>query len=124
MLCQWDPHSIPILSEVAGKARLEDVVEGETMRSEKDPSGHVRRTIMDHKGELHPQIVLEDADGKPLDVYYLPEKAFIEVDEGEEVAADRYSPRRLVKQPAYRTSLAVYRVSRKFSKHVSRKILL
>jgi DNA-directed RNA polymerase subunit beta' len=36
--------------------------------------------IMEHKGELHPQIVLEDADGKPLDVYYLPERAHIEAE--------------------------------------------
>ncbi|MCH5377022.1 MAG: DNA-directed RNA polymerase subunit beta', partial [Planctomycetes bacterium] len=87
VLCQWDPHSIPILAEVSGKARYEDIVEGETMRLEKDPGGNVRRLIVDHKGELHPQIVLEDADGKPLDVYYLPERAHIEVSEGEQVAA-------------------------------------
>jgi DNA-directed RNA polymerase subunit beta' len=43
--------------------------------------------IMDLKGDLHPQIVLEDAEGKPMDVYYLPERAHIEVDEGEEVPA-------------------------------------
>src|SRR5438132_229071 len=41
VLCEWDPHSIPILSEVAGKVRFEDVVEGETLRLEKDPSGHM-----------------------------------------------------------------------------------
>jgi DNA-directed RNA polymerase subunit beta' len=87
VLCQWDPHSIPILSEVAGKVRYEDVVEGETLRLEKDPSGHMRRLIMEHKGELHPQIVLEDAEGKPLDVYYLPERAHIVVDEGKLVSA-------------------------------------
>jgi DNA-directed RNA polymerase subunit beta' len=87
VLCQWDPHSIPILAEVSGKVRYEDVVEGETMRMEKDPGGHVRRLIMDHKGELHPQIVLEDADGKPIEVYYLPERAHIEVAEGDFVAA-------------------------------------
>ncbi|MDP6555100.1 MAG: DNA-directed RNA polymerase subunit beta' [Pirellulaceae bacterium] len=85
ILCQWNPHSIPILAEVSGKARFEDVVEGETMRIEKDPSGHVRRMITDHKGELHPQVVIEDADGKPLDVYYLPERAHIVVEEGEQV---------------------------------------
>ena len=82
VVCQWDPHSIPILAEVSGKVRYEDVVEGETMRMEKDPGGTIRRMIIDHKGELHPQIVLEDADGKPLDVYYLPERAHIEVAEG------------------------------------------
>ena len=52
------------------------------MRLEKDPSGHQRRLIMEHKGDLHPQIVLEDASGKILDFYYLPEKAHIEVTEG------------------------------------------
>jgi DNA-directed RNA polymerase subunit beta' len=87
VLCQWDPHSIPILSEVSGKVRYEDVVEGETLRIEKDSSGNLRRLIMDHKGELHPQLVLEDAEGKPLDVYYLPERAHIVVDEGKVVSA-------------------------------------
>ena len=86
VLCQWDPHSIPILAEVPGRVRFEDIVEGETVRIEKDPSGHERRIIADHKGDLHPQIVLEDADGRPLDVYYLPERAHIEVEEGQEIA--------------------------------------
>ena len=35
VVCQWDPHSIPILAEVSGKVRFEDVVEGETMRAGK-----------------------------------------------------------------------------------------
>ena len=87
VLCQWDPHSIPILANIGGKVRYEDVVEGETMRMEKDQGGHVRRLIVDHKGDLHPQVVVEDGDGKTLDVYYLPERAYIEVDEGNEIAA-------------------------------------
>ncbi len=87
LLCQWDPHSIPILSEVGGKVRFEDIIEGETMRLEKDPSGHVRVLVMEHKGDLHPQIVLEDESGKILDFYYLPEKAHIEVQEGKTVSA-------------------------------------
>ncbi|MBC8353902.1 MAG: DNA-directed RNA polymerase subunit beta' [Planctomycetes bacterium] len=86
-LCQWNPHTIPILAEVAGKIRYEDIVEGETMSLEKDPSGHVRTVITEHKGELHPQVVLEDSDGKPLDVYYLPERAHILIEEGKKVSA-------------------------------------
>ena len=87
VLCQWDPHSIPILAEVSGKVRYEDVIEGETMRLEKDPSGHVRQLIMEHKGDLHPQIVLEDSSGKILDFYYMPERAHIEVAEGTDIVA-------------------------------------
>jgi len=87
VICKWDPHSIPILAEVGGKIRFEDIIDGETLRIEKDPSGHDRRMIREHKGDLHPQIVVEDDEGKILDFYYLPEKAYIEVNEGEKVAA-------------------------------------
>lgn len=87
VLCQWDPHSIPILAEVGGKVRYEDIIEGETVRLEKDAAGTIRRFVMEHKGDLHPQIILEDANGKILDFYYLPEKAHIEVEEGKQVSA-------------------------------------
>ena len=84
VLCEWDPHSIPILAETGGKVRFEDLIEGQTMRSEKDPSGHIRYVIMEHKGDMHPQVVVEDpADGKILDFYYMPERAHLEVDEGQ-----------------------------------------
>ncbi|MCC7474357.1 MAG: DNA-directed RNA polymerase subunit beta' [Pirellulales bacterium] len=84
VLCEWDPHSIPILAETGGKVRFEDLIEGQTMRAEKDPSGHIRYVIMEHKGDLHPQVVVEDpADGKILDFYYMPERAHLEVDEGQ-----------------------------------------
>jgi DNA-directed RNA polymerase subunit beta' len=42
---------------------------------------------MEHKGDLHPQIILEGDDGKILDFYYLPEKAHIEIEEGKVVSA-------------------------------------
>ena len=39
---------------------------------------------MEHKGDLHPQVVVEDpADGKILDFYYMPERAHLEVEEGQ-----------------------------------------
>jgi DNA-directed RNA polymerase subunit beta' len=87
VLCQWNPHSIPILSEVGGKVRFEDVVEGSTLRLEKDAGGTIRKQIMEHKGELHPQLVIEDEAGKPLDVYYLPERAIIACEEGDVITA-------------------------------------
>ncbi len=87
VLCEWDPHSIPILAETGGKVRFEDLIEGQTMRAEKDPSGHIRYVIMEHKGDLHPQVVVEDpADGRILDFYYMPERAHLEVEEGEIIA--------------------------------------
>ena len=87
MLCEWDPHNIPILSEVGGVIRFDDIVEGETMKVEADPSGHVRRTIIEHKGDLHPQVVIVDAEGKTLDYKYIPERATIEVEDGQQISA-------------------------------------
>jgi DNA-directed RNA polymerase subunit beta' len=87
VICQWDPHSVPILAEVGGKVRYDDFVEGESVRSDTDTSGNVRRTVIEHKGDLHPQIRIEDAEGKILDFYYLPEKANVEVDDGQMISA-------------------------------------
>ncbi len=87
VICQWDPHAVPILAEVGGKVRYDDIIEGRTIRSEKDRSGNVRKTIIEHKGDLHPQIILEDGTGKILDFYYLPERATVEITEGAEITA-------------------------------------
>jgi len=87
VLCQWDPHSVPILAEVGGRVRFDDCIEGRTIRTETEATGNVRRTIIEHKGDLHPQIILEDSTGKILDFYYLPERANIDVQEGQQITA-------------------------------------
>jgi DNA-directed RNA polymerase subunit beta' len=87
ILCQWDPHVTPILAEVAGKVRFEDIILGETLRKERDPGGSERWMIMEHKGDLHPQVIVVDKEGQILDVYYIPEKAHLEVREGDEVTS-------------------------------------
>ncbi len=82
VLVRWDPHNVPILAERDGVIRFDDVVEGKTMREEMDPgSGVRRRVVMEHKGDLHPQIIIEDEKGQPISFYPLPEKAHIEVTE-------------------------------------------
>ncbi len=88
LLCKWDPHRTPILAERGGRIRYEDIVEGETLRKEKDTnSGAERWVISEHKGDLHPQIVIEDERGQSLEVHYIPEKAYIDVREGQMVTA-------------------------------------
>jgi DNA-directed RNA polymerase subunit beta' len=85
VLCEWDPHSVPLLCEVSGKVRYQDIIDGVTVRLEKDPTGHVRRRVIDFRGNYQPQIEVVGADGKLLDVCYVPEKAHIEVEEGQMV---------------------------------------
>jgi DNA-directed RNA polymerase subunit beta' len=88
VLFEWDPHRVPILSEVAGIVKFQDIEDGKTIRSEIDPKGRVMRpVVIEHKGEKHPRVVIEDAEGKILDFHYLPAKARIEVDEGQEIPA-------------------------------------
>jgi DNA-directed RNA polymerase subunit beta' len=87
LLVEWDPHMIPILAEVGGKIRFDDIVEGDTLRKERDPGGAERWVINEHKGDLHPQIVIEDDRGQSLAFYYVPEKAHLEVREGIKVSA-------------------------------------
>ncbi|MCH7556425.1 MAG: DNA-directed RNA polymerase subunit beta' [Planctomycetes bacterium] len=88
LLFQWDPHRIPILAEVAGLISFVDIIEGETIGFEEERKGQVGRPIViEHKGDKHPQIIIEDKDGKILDVHYLPAGARIGVNEGQHVQA-------------------------------------
>ncbi|MHC4942977.1 MAG: DNA-directed RNA polymerase subunit beta' [Planctomycetota bacterium] len=87
LLVRWDPHNIPIFADRAGFVRFEDIVEGKTMKEEIDKGGVVRKFIIEHKGDLHPQIVIEDDSGTPLIYYPIPEKAYIEVNDSEKVTA-------------------------------------
>ncbi|MCH7839080.1 MAG: DNA-directed RNA polymerase subunit beta', partial [Planctomycetes bacterium] len=84
VLCEWDPHMTSILAEVGGFVRFADVAEGETVRLEKE-GGRTKFVVIEHKGEKHPQIVIEDKEGSVLDYHYLPAKAWIEVSEGQKV---------------------------------------
>ena len=81
-------HMTPILAEVGGRVKFVDIRAGETMREERDVgTGATRFVIMEHKGDLHPQVVVEDpSDGKILDFYYMPERAHLEVDEGQVIS--------------------------------------
>ncbi len=87
-IIKWDPHMTPILAEMGGKIRFEDIIENKTMRKEYDAVTRIKRkVIVEHKGDLHPQIILEDSTGKIQGLYPIPEKAHIEVEEGSKVVA-------------------------------------
>jgi len=97
ILVKWDPHRVPILAEKAGKVRFEDIEIGETVRPESESQARGKKkaseeggtalVVIEHKGEKHPRIVIEDKEGKILDFHYLPAKARIEVKEGDLIEA-------------------------------------
>ncbi|HED66601.1 MAG TPA: DNA-directed RNA polymerase subunit beta', partial [Planctomycetes bacterium] len=87
-LCRWDPHHTPVLAEFDGRVRFEDLIEGKTLKVERDSrSKGGLMQVIEHKGDLHPQIVLEDAKGEPLALYPIPERAYIEVEDGQKIKA-------------------------------------
>jgi DNA-directed RNA polymerase subunit beta' len=88
VLCSWDPHHNPILAEVTGFVRYEDILEGKTFKVERDADTKVQRKVLiEHKGDLHPQIMIEDEGGNRLTINPIPEKAYIEVENGQRVVA-------------------------------------
>ena len=85
---RWDPYTSPILTEVGGKVRFEDIKEGVTIREERDATtGLKERVVMEHRGEHHPQIIIVNTKGEVLAIYAIPAGAHIVVRDGESVKA-------------------------------------
>ena len=85
---QWDPYNVPILSEKAGKVKFTDIIEGVTMKEETDETtGQDAMVIIEHKEDLHPQIVILDEHGEAAANYPIPSGAHIVVNEGDKIVA-------------------------------------
>ena len=85
---RWDPYTSPILTEVSGKVRYEDIKEELTMVEETDEAtGLSGRVIIEHRGEYHPQIVIEDEKEEVLAIYPIPAGAHIVCQEGAYIKA-------------------------------------
>jgi len=85
---QWDPYNVPILSEKAGKVKFHDIIEGVTMKQEMDETtGQEAMVIIEHKEDLHPQIIILDDQNEPLANYPIPSGAHIVVVEDDKIVA-------------------------------------
>ena len=98
---KWDPYTVPILTEVSGKVRYEDIKEGVTIREESDSeTGLTERVVIEHKGEYHPQIVILDNKNEVQALYSIPSGAHIVVKDGQKVAGGDLiakTPRKTIK---------------------------
>jgi len=85
---QWDPYNVPILSEKAGKVKFHDIIEGVTMKQEMDETtGQEAMVLVEHKEDLHPQIIISDDSGEPVANYPIPSGAHVVVTEGSKIVA-------------------------------------
>src|SRR5262252_7036049 len=85
-LVQWDPHNVPIISEKAGEVKFHDIIEGVTMKEEVDQlTGQEAIVIVEHKEDLHPQVVILDQNSEPAANYPIPSGAHVVVAEGDKI---------------------------------------
>ncbi|MDD4180333.1 MAG: DNA-directed RNA polymerase subunit beta' [Victivallaceae bacterium] len=77
-LAHWDPYQVPIIVEDKGQVELHDLIEGVTL-SRQQRGGVEEITVMEHRDDLHPQIVLKNAQGEFSANYPLPTGAFLMV---------------------------------------------
>ena len=97
-VAEWDPFTIPVITEKAGKVELVDLINNISVRETTDETtGIVSKTVIDWRSSsasagLKPSIVLKDAKGKPVTYdngkeirYYMSADAILSVDNGDEV---------------------------------------
>ena len=89
-LAEWDPYTMPILTEVAGKIKFGDIVEGVTMEEQLDDvTGLSRKVVIESRDpDKRPRITIKDESGKTVKIsdsmmgrYFLPVGANISVQE-------------------------------------------
>jgi DNA-directed RNA polymerase subunit beta' len=99
IVANWDPHSHPVITEVAGKIKFVDMTEGVTMnRQTDDMTGLSSIVVTDPKAriggkEMKPMIKLLDDNGEELFLagtnmpaqYFLPPDAVINFEDGARV---------------------------------------
>ena len=97
-MAEWDPFTIPVISEKAGQAELVDLINNVSVKETVDETtGIVSKVVVDWRSNsssagLKPSIMLKDAKGKPVTYdngkevrYYLSVDAILTVDNGAEV---------------------------------------
>ncbi|MBN3039289.1 MAG: DNA-directed RNA polymerase subunit beta', partial [Candidatus Omnitrophica bacterium] len=88
LFVRWNPYISPIISEMSGRVKYEEIFEDRTMKKELDiTTGLYDRVIIDHKGEYHPQIVITNDKNEVLAIYTIPVGAHIVVKDGQQITA-------------------------------------
>jgi len=89
-LAEWDPYTMPILTEVSGRIKFGDIVEGVTVEEQVDEvTGLSRKVIIESRdADKRPRITIKDESGKTVKAsesvigrYFLPVGANITVQE-------------------------------------------
>ncbi len=87
VVCEWDPFNATIILENEGKVKYEDVIEGNTAKTETDETTGLKETIIvDSRDKTRmPVAHIVDKKGNILRTYNLPINAHLVVKEGDAV---------------------------------------
>src|SRR6267154_526665 len=98
---QWDPYNVPILTDKGGKIEFRDMIAGVTIKRDVDEAtGLMGTVIIEHKEDLHPQIVIVGEKKEVVASYSIPAGAHVIVEEGQKVRAGALlakTPRKVAK---------------------------
>ncbi len=98
---QWDPYNVPILTDKSGKIEFRDMIAGVTIKRDVDEAtGLMGTVIIEHKEDLHPQIVVIGDKKEVLASYSIPAGAHVVVEEGDKIRAGALlakTPRKIAK---------------------------
>src|SRR5476649_2228039 len=98
---QWDPYNVPILTDKSGKIEFRDMIAGVTIKRDVDEAtGLMGTVIIEHKEDLHPQIVVMGDKKEVLSSYSIPAGAHVIVEQGQKVRAGALlakTPRKVAK---------------------------
>ncbi len=89
VLAEWDPFTMPILSEAAGKVRFGDLVEGLTVEEQVDDvTGLSRKVVIETKAaDKRPRVSIKDDNNKTAQRCMMPVGANILIQEDTIVSA-------------------------------------
>ncbi len=98
-LAEWDPFTLPIITEQAGKVEYIDLIEGATLVERMDEvTGLTSKVVVDYKqgaksADLRPRLQLKDSKGEVIRLpggsdarYFLSPDSILSVDNGAQVA--------------------------------------
>ncbi|MGD8306567.1 MAG: DNA-directed RNA polymerase subunit beta' [Ignavibacteria bacterium] len=87
-LYNHDPYNAVILTDIDGKVKFIDLVDGSTIKQVTDEqTGHVQKVVIESKDKtLTPSISIESSDGK-IKSFNLPTRSYLSVEEGEIIQA-------------------------------------
>ncbi|WP_303810222.1 DNA-directed RNA polymerase subunit beta' [Sandarakinorhabdus limnophila] len=92
-LAEWDPYTLPVITEKSGKVKYQDLIEGTTLKEEVDEATGLANKVVtewkssNKKDDLRPRITLLDDQSGESARYMLATDAILSVADGQDVSA-------------------------------------